>query len=424
MRLQLVGLIIFCTFFSCRGSSNHEEDKGTFETVAHSGKPGVDTGSKEGPAKRFRMFLGDEDNIVDKKKADQPGDTTIQAHIDSIKKVGFLVENSLPEGYVKDGTVDYSSYLQNAVNTHNIVVFPGFPILVNEKGLKIPSNREILFLAGSKLILKPNNKANYRIINISGASNINLYDPVVVGDRYQHIGTDGEWGMGISIISSSNINVYHADISNCWGDGIYIGQSQDGPPPDNITITDVYAHSNRRNGITLVSGVNIKLVSPRATNADGALPMAGIDIEPNNAQAELKNIQIVKPYTADNKGKGIQIGLGRFIRNGIKPVSIEVSDHVDVGSATAMVLSCNPAFITNALPGNGNSKGYIKISNPVWEKNSQGPLRASGFRTEKILFQVTNPKIIDQSNNKMTNSAINSLLRKAIGTGGAIELND
>lgn len=429
MRFDLIFLSLF-SLYACSGGQKEESDKNKKD-------PGVEvyseaflsSGNNFANIRKSNIKAAD-DSIMLKGEESQSEvfpvrDTIIQPFIDSISRIGYSIEKSLPEGYVKNATVDYTTYIQKAINTHPVLIFPGFPILINDRGLRIPSDRKILFLQGSKLILEPNNKGNYKIIYFNKASNISLYNPVIVGDRYQHIGSKGEWGMGISMYSSGNIKIYNADISNCWGDGIYIGQAINGPPPNNITIVDAYCHNNRRNGITLTSGININLINLKMVNSDGTLPMAGIDIEPNSPEAELKNILIKDPYTADNLGKGIQIGLGRLIKEGIKPVSIEIDNHWDVGSKTALVLSCSPGKGINTLINNKNdSIGYIKISNPIWTNNTSVPLRANGYRTTKIRLKMINPKIIDSSNLYINKNTIRAVLKRAIGSGGNIDIQD
>jgi len=138
----------------------------------------------------------------------------------------YTIEKALPAGYVKDGSVDYTSYIQNAINNYTELVFPDFPLLVNDAGLKVPSNRIIHFMAGSEIRLKSSSKANYDIFRIENAVNVTLNGPHIVGDRYSHKGTSGEWGHGIGIYSSKNITVNEAKVYNCWGDGIYIGTKE------------------------------------------------------------------------------------------------------------------------------------------------------------------------------------------------------
>ena len=86
----------------------------------------------------------------------------------------YNIVNSLPAGYVTDGTVDYTNYVQLALNTYRNVIFPPFPILVSARGLGpgdttalyASSNSNLVFPKNSKLILKPNRFRNYRMLRL------------------------------------------------------------------------------------------------------------------------------------------------------------------------------------------------------------------------------------------------------------------
>src|SRR5690606_33584071 len=147
----------------------------------------------------------------------------------------YYVENALPAGYVKDGTVDYTCYLQSEIKKYSVIVFPAFAIQVNDKGLLIRSNRKIYFTEGSELRLKPTSKSKYDVIKIDRVSNVTLIGPKIIGDRNKHIGTSGEWGNGIGIYSSSNIYMENPRVYDCWGDGIYIGRRDNSVSKD-VTI--------------------------------------------------------------------------------------------------------------------------------------------------------------------------------------------
>lgn len=350
-------------------------------------------------------------------------DTSIKNAIDSILSIGYPIENSLPNGFVKDGSIDYTTYIQAAINSHTVLVFPGFPILVNENGLNIPSNRKIVFSSGSKLILRPTAKGNYKILNINNVSNIALYNLVIEGDRFKHIGSNGEWGMGICIYSATNVQIYNATVSDCWGDGIYIGQTGIKPPSD-IYIVNANCNKNGRNGITIVSGDNINLIRPTVTYSDGKPPMAGIDIEPNNPSNILKNINIQEPVTQNNGGSGIQIGISKFMKSGLKDVSIIINSHHDNGSRLALLMSCSPGKGNQFEENSQNGLRYIKILNPVWENNILSPFKATNFRTNRLNFEILNPIVKNSQGQIMDRPSVDYMLRKSLGMGGAVNIRN
>ncbi len=342
--------------------------------------------------------------------------------INELIQSGYKLENDLPPNYVTDGTIDYTEYIQRTLDSNCKVIFPPFPILINENGLKIPSDSRIVFSKGSVLKLKPNKKSNYKILEMRNVSNIVLHNPVIEGDRYSHLGTDGEAGMGIAIYSSKNIVIHQPNIQFCWGDGIYIGKQRMSKPPENIVISGGITNRNRRNNITITSGVGITIKNHTASQADGTKPMAGLDIEPNSPEHIIDSIKILNLTTKNNVGKGIQIGLSRLMKDGFKMTNIFVENHIDINSSIAVLISCpvTPNEEENlALP-----KGSITFTNPQWSDNDI-VLKANGFRTTTILLNLESPKVIIK-NKKLNTIETKGILKRTLRSTESVhmELNE
>lgn len=167
------------------------------------------------------------------------------------------------------------------------------------------NNNTIVNLAGT-IRLNPNNLDSYKIVKIVGKNNITIQGGgTIYGDVEGHTGTTGEWGMGITILDSNGITIKGITVRNCWGDGIYIGQTKNivNNYPINILIDNATVTNNRRQGITIASVQNLTIRNCRVLNT-GAIkfttPGAGIDIEPNIANAMLENINIEGCYFAGN----------------------------------------------------------------------------------------------------------------------------
>lgn len=270
----------------------------------------------------------------------------------------------LPDGFVKDGSVDYTAYIQKGMDENTNVLMPNFPILINEKGVSAKSNCGIIFKPHSSLIMKPNSLTYYVILKVFNASNVTIESPVIVGERNQHIGNKGEWGMGIQITASKNIKINSPIISNCWGDGIYIGGDEK-TTCDNIKIINAKIDNCRRNGISITDGINIQIIKPIISNMNGAMPMSGIDIEPNNDKATIDNILISNPITLSNESCGIIISLQQLPAETSKIVRIKIDNHIDKQSRIAFYLS--------SFRGNYENKialsGLIEVNNPKWYNN-------------------------------------------------------
>lgn len=308
------------------------------------------------------------------------------------KEIGLVdITKYLPNNYVTDGSKDYTSELQKGLNENKRIRMPNFPILINENGLKIKSDSEIYFQEKSKLIMVPNHKDTYAILWLIKVANVKIYSPNLIGDRLLHKGTKGEWGMGIHITESKDVYIQNASISNCWGDGIYIGGGSN--PCERIIVKDTNIDNSRRNGISITNGKEITLSSCFITNTNGTRPMAAIDIEPNKSSDIIDNIHIKNTQTKNNKRYGILIELNPLIKAPNK-VNITIDGHRDMASTTALAI----AGFRGNLKNKHQLKGKILILNSVWENNIEQPYKIGEFRLGPTTH-IENYKII--KNNKL-----------------------
>ncbi len=295
-----------------------------------------------------------------------PSDDKLAAYRNTaatVEKSCYDLTSSLPANYVKDGSVDYTAYLQAGLNSNAKVVFPDFPVLVTTKGLTIKSNSTIIFRNNSKIKLQPTTTGSYEILKIVDAQNVMIYFPVIEGDRKEHKGTAGEWGMGISITGSSNVQLFNPKVSDCWGDGIYFGKKGDGVN-SNINILYAQLDNNRRNGISVICADGLYIESAVVSNTNGTPPMAGIDIEPNDNNDEINNINISKAITFNGE-YGIIVELDRLYGSKTKNINIKIDRHVDDGSSNGL------CFLLAKQTSNTAFQGNITVVDPTWKNNSK-----------------------------------------------------
>ncbi|WP_423149743.1 hypothetical protein, partial [Rubrolithibacter danxiaensis] len=318
-----------------------------------------------------------------------------------VSSTAYNISRALPSGYVKNGTRDYTSYVQAAINKYSTVVFPAFPILVNDKGITIPSNRKIYFLDGAQIWLKGTSKSSYQIFKMQKVSNVTIIDAVIKGDRAKHIGTTGEYGIGIGIYSSSNITLTNPKVTDCWGDGIYIGRyGSSSTTNTNIKITTAYLKNNRRDGISIISADGLTLDRPYAGYTNGTKPQSGINIEPNSSSCQLKNINIINPVTENNVGNGIQMWLYNMYNGSTKSVSINITNHKDNNSYYAYKVS--------NLKRTGYLSGNITSKNPSYSKSASLPLWMK--QTDpKLKTYITSPSVTTTSGTLSNTSCIKKL---------------
>ena len=228
----------------------------------------------------------------------------------------YDLTNSLPKGYKKDGTVDYTKYLQNAINKYAKVKFPNFEIMT--EGLFLRSNSEVCFQDKSVLKLKPTSRDRYQILGLHGVENVKIYNARLIGDKNMHLGKTGEWGFGIDIRNSKNILISKANITNCWGDGIVIAYGTRGfsgsktYKTSDIVIEGINISNCRRNGITIGGVKNLSISNGKIDKIKGTAPQAAIMIEPDDSNYTLSNISISN-LELSNSTSGIAVNLRVYV---------------------------------------------------------------------------------------------------------------
>jgi len=332
-----------------------------------------------------------------------------KAKLSELKKSNNLVDITkyLPNNPNKEGKVDYTEYLQKGINENRAILMPNFPILINDNGLDIPNNTLVVFNLNSQIKLSPSDKTNYQVLRMHNKSNVTVYSPKIIGDRYEHLNTKGEWGMGISIVSSSNISIYNANITNCWGDGIYLGQ-RNGKTNENIKIEHALIDNNRRNGISVISVDGLEMSNVIISNTNGTSPESGLDFEPNHNSEFLKNINVNNLYTFNNKTNGVVVYLARLRGSVQKDVSITINNHTDrysrisLGYSSVVIQNKNDKQIDVPL------KGFINYIN-VDSYNSKHAFRVyDGSINDEINVKLK-PKIKSKYNKISNSSSFNKI---------------
>ncbi len=98
-------------------------------------------------------------------------------------------------------------------------------------------------------------------------------------------------------------------VSNCWGDGIYLGAI--GSPgsavvSSDVTVNRVVSNNNRRQGMSFGPVQRVYVVNSTFSNTNGTAPQAGIDIEPST-QGTAQNIRVENSIITGNAGSGMEL---------------------------------------------------------------------------------------------------------------------
>ena len=98
----------------------------------------------------------------------------------------------------------------------------------------------------------------------------------------------------IQIKGSSNVIIDNMEICNFIGDGIYIDQlkGEEKYSCENVKITNNMIYSCSRQGITIIDGNYIDIVSNQIYGISGVNPQTGIDLEANEEDENIRNVKI------------------------------------------------------------------------------------------------------------------------------------
>jgi len=170
-----------------------------------------------------------------------------------------------------------------------------------ESPLSISGNSgNLVDLTGVVIRLLPTDKDSYSILNLTRLSGVTILEGTIMGDRESHLGTAGEWGMGIRVDACEDIVLRGTSIYNCWGDGIYVVRSV------RVLLEGVVCDNNRRNGLTLTHAHGVTSKDCVFKNNGGVSPGCGVDIEPN-ANQHVSDVVFENCTFKDNRMAGLTI---------------------------------------------------------------------------------------------------------------------
>lgn len=297
------------------------------------------------------------------------GDTTNDStliEIDNNLLAELIIEkemNSKQFGLVGDGSTDETNKLQLffSQNIEKYTLLNGNYLI--DGNIDIESNSFILFMENAIITRKPTASGTYFMLNIGNKNNITIENAHLVGDKSEHLGVDGEWGYGIHVWASQNINLKNCIIENTWGDGIYVGYSYsvtNNQSPKHIYIDGCKVLNCSRNGYSICGGEDIVVSNCYSYNVKRTNPKCGIVIEPEApviVTPYLKNV-IVDNFLSESNGIGIGITGNRYLME-----NIVINNHVSNNEVNG--------FVIGNLEGEGNIIYQNATINKCYESGIQ-----------------------------------------------------
>lgn len=161
--------------------------------------------------------------------------------------------------------------------------------------LVVGSNTDLVINGNIHLV--PNECIHCSVLLIKNATDVTVSGKgCIYGDKKTHLGTEGEWGMGINVYDSDNVVIRNFSVRDCWGDCIYIGQNS-----GKVSVLNCRLDNGRRQGISITSATDVMIKGCVISNVSGTDPEYAIDVEPNKGET-VKRVCIVDCQSINCKG--------------------------------------------------------------------------------------------------------------------------
>jgi len=267
----------------------------------------------------------------------------------------------------KDATRAVQAAVDSGARTV-VVPYMGAPWIVTP--VKLRSDLELVFEPGVVVLAKQGafKGKGDSLFTAADASDITVRGyGATLRMRKEDYQTDAyakaEWRMTLDFAGCRRVRVEGLRLESSGGDGIYIGVSSKLPYCADVTIRDVVCDDHHRQGISVISAVNLLIENCVLSNTGGTAPQAGIDFEPNGPAEKLVNCVVRNCVMAGNKGAGILVYL-KNLSDKSDPVSLtfencHVSSGKDVGIGVGAVRD-------------GGARGLIEFANCTVENTVAG----------------------------------------------------
>ena len=250
-------------------------------------------------------------------------------------------------GALGDGATDDTRAVQAAINaahaaSSGIVYFPATGACYMVRGLTFYANLTYSGENQGVCIKSISSSATLVSTPASAAfSNVTISNLTFNGNASSFTGYDC-----LELRGPTNVVIDHVTATRCGEDGVYVTGWGTGSNPagqgNGLLITNLTSSSNGRNGMSIISGMNITVRNSVFEQHTISAPFSGVDIEPNSATQSVGNITFENCTFLGNAYNGF-----------------------NVWEAHANRPNFNLRLINNTFQGNGRDGAYIAASGYV-----------------------------------------------------------
>lgn len=326
---------------------------------------------------------------------------------------GKTTINVRDKGARGDGKADDTSAIQAAIDalpaSGGTVVIPAGNYMIDAaRAIVLRSNMHLQMDDAAQLTAIPNGLKRYHVIKVWRASHVQITGGRIVGERDGHAGAGGEWGYGLNISGSNDVRVTGLHVSDCWGDGIIVGELGHGlgaQVSTNVVLDRVFSTNNRRQGLTISLVRGLTVTNSTFSNSNGTAPQAGIDMEPQSPLTA-SDITITGCTISGNRGTGLEMHkhvAGVVIKQctiednagygvlGVGPSDLTIADNTVTGNGLAGVVMGGKTRDVK-ITGNtldGNSARYMRRAIGAIKHLGKGGAHATELRVDPSTRNVT-----------------------------------
>ena len=266
----------------------------------------------------------------------------------SVKPTSSLVVNVRDRGAKGDGKTDDTAAIQRAIDeiagTGGTVYIPDGTFMVQGTGKTLRLGSKMTLKLADRAVLKviPTAAPQYTTLRIVKATDVTVIGGTLHGDRKEHKGKKGEWGMGIHIGSeAARVAIVGVTSRNMLGDGFYVSGVVD------VALCSVSAINNRRQGLSIIEANRVLVTNSLFRDTHGTRPSAGIDMEPNKPDQSITNVRIEHSKFINNAGDGILIASKKG-----RVANVEIRGNLFDGNDQPILVENAPGVRSTAICGN------------------------------------------------------------------------